>query len=232
MHVEGAQPARRVHADPDAARHRPRAARNHPARGGLLGRRRQASPLARPGPVRARTGGRRPPAARGRRCRRQGRDRRRRPEVFPRRTPWICSSPASRRWSPAPPPASASRSPRRSPARVRGSSSMAGPRRVSADAIAAIAGAHASAQLEPLAADLGTPEGAELAIERFPDVAILVNNLGIFEPRPFEEIRDDEWAEDDRGQLHERGAPVAPLPAAHEGSGTGAGSSSSPRSRR
>src|SRR3954469_24373883 len=62
------------------------------------------------------------------------------------------------------------------------------------DAVAAIAGAHGSAQLEPLAADLGTPEGAELAIARFPDVAILVNNLGIFAPRPFEEIRDDEWA--------------------------------------
>jgi len=50
-----------------------------------------------------------------------------------------------------------------------------------------------SAALEPLAADLGTVEGAELAIRRFPDVAILVNNVGIFEPRPFEEIRDDEW---------------------------------------
>jgi NAD(P)-dependent dehydrogenase (short-subunit alcohol dehydrogenase family) len=62
------------------------------------------------------------------------------------------------------------------------------------DAIAAIAGAHGSARLEPLAADLGTPEGAELAVARFPHVAILVNNLGIFEPRPFEEIRDDEWA--------------------------------------
>src|SRR4051794_18009240 len=62
------------------------------------------------------------------------------------------------------------------------------------DAIAAIIRAHGSAQLEPLAADLGTPEGAELAIARFPDVAILVNNLGIFAPRPFEEIRDDEWA--------------------------------------
>ena len=44
-----------------------------------------------------------------------------------------------------------------------------------------------------LAADLGTPAGAALTIERFPDVEILVNNVGIFEPRPFEEIRDDEW---------------------------------------
>ena len=49
------------------------------------------------------------------------------------------------------------------------------------------------ARLEPLAADLGSAEGAELALQRFPDLDILVNNLGIFEPRPFEEIRDDEW---------------------------------------
>jgi NAD(P)-dependent dehydrogenase (short-subunit alcohol dehydrogenase family) len=62
-----------------------------------------------------------------------------------------------------------------------------------AEAMAAIAQAHPEAQLEPLAADLGTVEGAELAIARFSDVAILVNNLGIFEPRAFEEIRDDEW---------------------------------------
>ena len=61
------------------------------------------------------------------------------------------------------------------------------------DAMAAIAKAHPSARLEPLAADLGTVAGVELAIERYPDVAILINNLGIFEPRPFEEIRDDEW---------------------------------------
>jgi NAD(P)-dependent dehydrogenase (short-subunit alcohol dehydrogenase family) len=56
-----------------------------------------------------------------------------------------------------------------------------------------IAAAHPGAALEPLAADLGTPEGAETAIRRFPEVAILVNNLGIFEPRPFEEITDEEW---------------------------------------
>ena len=27
----------------------------------------------------------------------------------------------------------------------------------------------------------------------FPDVDILVNNLGIFEPKPFEEIPDEDW---------------------------------------
>ena len=29
--------------------------------------------------------------------------------------------------------------------------------------------------------------------KRYPDVAILVNNLGIFEPKPFEQISDADW---------------------------------------
>lgn len=44
-----------------------------------------------------------------------------------------------------------------------------------------------------LAADLGTRQGVDEAIRRFPDVDILVNNLGIFEPKPFEQIADDDW---------------------------------------
>ena len=76
------------------------------------------------------------------------------------------------------------------------------------------------------------PQGAELAIERFPDVAILVNNLGYLRAAPVRGDRGRRMAEDDRGQLHERRAPVAPLPAAHEGRRTGAGSSSSRRNRR
>lgn len=44
-----------------------------------------------------------------------------------------------------------------------------------------------------LAADLGTLDGAAEAISRFPDVDILINNLGIFEPRPFEDIGDEDW---------------------------------------
>jgi NAD(P)-dependent dehydrogenase (short-subunit alcohol dehydrogenase family) len=35
-------------------------------------------------------------------------------------------------------------------------------------------------------------KAAELA-RKYPDVDILVNNLGIFEPRPFEEIPDEDW---------------------------------------
>jgi hypothetical protein len=44
-----------------------------------------------------------------------------------------------------------------------------------------------------IAADLGTEAGARQVIERFPAVDILVNNLGIFEPKPFEEIPDEDW---------------------------------------
>jgi len=44
-----------------------------------------------------------------------------------------------------------------------------------------------------LAADLGTAEGVRQATEQFPDVDILVNNLGIFEPKAFEEIPDADW---------------------------------------
>lgn len=44
-----------------------------------------------------------------------------------------------------------------------------------------------------IAADLGTESGARAVIGRFPEVDILVNNLGIFEPKPFEAIPDDDW---------------------------------------
>jgi NAD(P)-dependent dehydrogenase (short-subunit alcohol dehydrogenase family) len=44
-----------------------------------------------------------------------------------------------------------------------------------------------------LAADLGTADGVRKAVEQFPDVDILVNNLGIFEAKAFEEIPDADW---------------------------------------
>ncbi|MGW3727137.1 SDR family NAD(P)-dependent oxidoreductase [Streptomyces sp. NPDC000851] len=44
-----------------------------------------------------------------------------------------------------------------------------------------------------VAADLGTEEGAAVAVETLPDVDILVNNLGIFGPAPALDITDDEW---------------------------------------
>jgi NAD(P)-dependent dehydrogenase (short-subunit alcohol dehydrogenase family) len=44
-----------------------------------------------------------------------------------------------------------------------------------------------------VAADLGTAAGVEETIALFPDVDILVNNLGIFEVARFEEISDGDW---------------------------------------
>jgi NAD(P)-dependent dehydrogenase (short-subunit alcohol dehydrogenase family) len=55
---------------------------------------------------------------------------------------------------------------------------------------AAVAAARAD---HGIAADLGTAEGVHAVTTRFPEVDILVNNLGIFEPKPFEEITDADW---------------------------------------
>jgi NAD(P)-dependent dehydrogenase (short-subunit alcohol dehydrogenase family) len=41
--------------------------------------------------------------------------------------------------------------------------------------------------------DLGTAAAAEELVRCHPGIEILVNNLGIFEPKPFEEIPDSEW---------------------------------------
>jgi NAD(P)-dependent dehydrogenase (short-subunit alcohol dehydrogenase family) len=48
-------------------------------------------------------------------------------------------------------------------------------------------------EVEGFAADLGAAKGCAAAIAKFPHVDILVNNLGIFEPKAFEEITDDDW---------------------------------------
>ncbi len=60
-------------------------------------------------------------------------------------------------------------------------------------ALASLRKAVAAAKVEGIAADLGTADGVRAAIEKFPDVDILVNNLGIFDPKPFEQISDEEW---------------------------------------
>jgi NAD(P)-dependent dehydrogenase (short-subunit alcohol dehydrogenase family) len=49
------------------------------------------------------------------------------------------------------------------------------------------------ADLVGLTGDLGTAAGVDEAIARHPDLDILVNNLGIFEPKPFEAIPDQDW---------------------------------------
>src|SRR5207302_3581596 len=49
------------------------------------------------------------------------------------------------------------------------------------------------AKIESFAGDLSTAAATETLVQRFPLVDILVNNLGIFEPKPFEDISDEEW---------------------------------------
>jgi NAD(P)-dependent dehydrogenase (short-subunit alcohol dehydrogenase family) len=48
-------------------------------------------------------------------------------------------------------------------------------------------------RVEGFAADLGTSDGVSQISTKFPNVEILVNNLGIFEPKPFEQISDADW---------------------------------------
>lgn len=45
----------------------------------------------------------------------------------------------------------------------------------------------------PFAADLSTPDAAIEIVGRYPNVEIVINNLGIFEPQAFEDITDEEW---------------------------------------
>ncbi|KJV36395.1 SDR family NAD(P)-dependent oxidoreductase [Luteibacter yeojuensis] len=51
-----------------------------------------------------------------------------------------------------------------------------------------------AAKLSGVAADLGTAEGAAALIKAVPSTDILVNNLGIFEPKGFFDITDEEWS--------------------------------------
>jgi NAD(P)-dependent dehydrogenase (short-subunit alcohol dehydrogenase family) len=47
--------------------------------------------------------------------------------------------------------------------------------------------------VDGIAADLGNAEGCRSLIAKLPEVDVLVNNLGIFEPKPFDEIPDEDW---------------------------------------
>ena len=52
---------------------------------------------------------------------------------------------------------------------------------------------HKTADLEGVAADLGTASGVDSLVKQIPRADILINNLGIFEPKPFAEIPDADW---------------------------------------
>jgi NAD(P)-dependent dehydrogenase (short-subunit alcohol dehydrogenase family) len=62
-----------------------------------------------------------------------------------------------------------------------------------ADAIGRIRADHPRAKLDGFAGDLATAPAVAELVRRLPSVDILVNNLGIFERKVFEEIDDAEW---------------------------------------
>ena len=63
----------------------------------------------------------------------------------------------------------------------------------SVDAAVGRLNALGSGEAVGFAGDMSHADTAAEVARRFPSVEILVNNLGIFEPRAFEEITDDEW---------------------------------------
>lgn len=61
------------------------------------------------------------------------------------------------------------------------------------EAIAKIAAELPLAEVNGIAADLSTAEGVQQLTGQLPQIDILINNMGIFEPREFTAITDDEW---------------------------------------
>jgi NAD(P)-dependent dehydrogenase (short-subunit alcohol dehydrogenase family) len=62
------------------------------------------------------------------------------------------------------------------------------------NAAMAVIRSHAAAgKVDGIVADFSSSAGAEAVIAKLPVVDVLVNNVGIFEPKPFAEIPDADW---------------------------------------
>src|SRR5712691_12309477 len=61
------------------------------------------------------------------------------------------------------------------------------------EGIASILKSHPNAKLEAFVANLTNAEAALEVVRQFPSIDILVNNLGVYEVKPFEQITDDDW---------------------------------------
>src|SRR5262249_3379370 len=61
------------------------------------------------------------------------------------------------------------------------------------EAVGKSRGTGGDGEVSGIAADLSTAGGVAHLVRHPPEVDILVNNLGIFEPKPFEEIPDEDW---------------------------------------
>jgi NAD(P)-dependent dehydrogenase (short-subunit alcohol dehydrogenase family) len=53
--------------------------------------------------------------------------------------------------------------------------------------------ARGGAEVTGVAADLSTAQGCDALLRAVPDADVLVNNMGIFDPKPFEQITDADW---------------------------------------
>jgi NAD(P)-dependent dehydrogenase (short-subunit alcohol dehydrogenase family) len=60
-------------------------------------------------------------------------------------------------------------------------------------AVASIRSQAATSKVDGIVADFSGAVGAEAVIAKLPAVDVLVNNVGIFEPKPFVEIPDADW---------------------------------------
>ncbi|KMY85257.1 3-oxoacyl-[acyl-carrier protein] reductase [Candidatus Paraburkholderia calva] len=61
------------------------------------------------------------------------------------------------------------------------------------DALARLHNLVPDARAEGFACDMSNAANVDALVKRYPQVDILVNNMGIFDPKPFEDISDDEW---------------------------------------
>src|SRR5882672_9796250 len=61
-------------------------------------------------------------------------------------------------------------------------------------AVAAIAKAVPGAKVRGVAADVSTAVGCKTLVMVLPDVDIVINNAGIFEPKGFFDIPDEDWS--------------------------------------
>lgn len=52
---------------------------------------------------------------------------------------------------------------------------------------------YVNAQISSIAADFSKADEVNKLIDKLPSIDILINNVGIFEPRQFEEILDEDW---------------------------------------
>ena len=73
----------------------------------------------------------------------------------------------------------------------------------------------ATGSVQAIAADLGTAVGVRKTLERHPAIDILVNNLGIFDPKPFEDIPDERMGSFLRSERNERCPPEPCVSAVH-----------------